>query len=103
MTQDLTELVHAAAEEFMHLAALAADAESVQWESAPVPRPREDTSERISGEYSDPTPATTLDGRRLAVRADYLRAVRSLEEARNLAATARSQLTAAIERWEGRL
>src|SRR5690606_20066426 len=40
-----------------------------QWETSPVPRPRDDTTERSKGEApSDPTADTVLDARRLAVR-----------------------------------
>ena len=45
------------------------EALSRQWEPSPVPKPREDTSERSSGgSPSRPVEALVFDGRRLAVR-----------------------------------
>ena len=46
------------------------EALSRQWEPSPVPKPREDTSERSSGgSPSRPVEALVFDGRRLALRA----------------------------------
>ena len=46
------------------------EARSRQWEPSPVPKPREDTTERSSGGApSRPVEAIVFDGRRLEVRA----------------------------------
>ncbi|WNN93693.1 hypothetical protein SEA_CALLINALLBARBZ_43 [Arthrobacter phage CallinAllBarbz] len=76
-------------------------AEAVQWEKSPIPSPREDTSSRSSGGYSNPTADITLDPRRLAVR-------ESVKLAEEVAATAARELTSrarsvldAVDRWQG--
>lgn len=98
---NLPALVREGADTFVRLSALVADAEVVQWEAAPVPRPREDTTERASGEYADPTPSTSLDARRLAVREAHDRAVGALREMTETGAEALRLLEEALLRWEG--
>lgn len=64
----LEALVALIREETDALAALLPGAVSRQWTASPVPKPREDTTERASGGKSDPTGDTALDGRRIRVR-----------------------------------
>ncbi|UJQ87181.1 hypothetical protein SEA_BAILEYBLU_43 [Arthrobacter phage BaileyBlu] len=76
-------------------------ADAVQWEKSPIPAPREDTSSRSSGGYSNPTADTTLDARRLAVRESVKRAeVVAATAARELTSTAQIVLDT-VDRWQG--
>ena len=69
-----------------------------QWEPAPIPKPRTDTTERAQGERpADPVADAVLDPRRLAVREallDTQRAIRDLDRAMK-------SLESAIRRWDG--
>lgn len=76
----LERLVEIIRQETEALAALLPGAVSRQWTASPVPKPREDTAERSSGDRSDPTGDTALDGRRLAVRESVKRAEALLRE-----------------------
>lgn len=72
-----------------------------QWTSAPVPKPREDTTERAKGGHGDPVPGHALCERRVTVRGAVLR---SEGEMRRMVATvrgARLALERALHEWEG--
>jgi hypothetical protein len=73
-----------------------------QWETSPVPRPRDDTTERSKGEApSDPTADTVLDARRLAVRKEVQLAEGVLEVALRAFARRRDELDRAVRRFDG--
>lgn len=73
-----------------------------QWSASPVPRPREDTPQRASGERpSDPTADTVLDPRRLAVRGTVIRAERVLLDAAAALRAARLAVVRAVETFDG--
>lgn len=69
-----------------------------QWEPSPVPRPREDTTERSSGGGpSRPVEAIVFDGRRLAIRealADVFTSVKRLQ-------VASDRLSRSVARFDG--
>lgn len=69
-----------------------------QWEPSPVPKPREDTSERSSGGApSRPVEAVVFDDRRLAVRdalAKVFTAVKRLQ-------VASDELSRSVARFDG--
>lgn len=89
-------------EETDALLALLPDAYARQWEASPVPKPREDTSQRaIGGRPSDPTADTVLDARRLSVRDGVSRAERILEFAARSLTERREALEAALRRYDG--
>lgn len=73
--------VRAFASAALRLASALGRAEEVQWQPSPVPRPREDTTERSRGGHSDPTATTATDPRRLALRAAVVSAEVALEKA----------------------
>lgn len=77
-------------------------AEDRQWDSSPVPRPRDDTAQRSSGGApSDPTADVVLDARRLELRDAVTRAENVLAYAA-LAFTDRlAALDRAISRFDG--
>lgn len=75
------------------------EASDAQWETPPVAKPADDTSERSKGAApSDPTQRIALDGRRLALRASVVEAERGLERMavvlRELTSRVESRLTA---------
>lgn len=74
------------------------EALSRQWESSPVPKPREDTTERSSGGApSRPVEAVVFDGRRLAVRealGEVFTAVKRLQ-------MASEKLSRSVARFDG--
>jgi hypothetical protein len=81
---DVAQLARTIRETTDALLALLPDAYARQWEASPVPKPREDTTERSSGgRPSDPTADTVLDARRLALRGAVSRAERVLLLAAN--------------------
>ena len=101
MTTRLSAAVRDFAEETLFLARSLADAEEIQWSAAPVPKPREDTTERAKGGHGDPTLAIVLDDRRLAVRAAVEEAHAAIAQASEVAALARRKVNAAIAAWNG--
>ena len=101
MTTPLPAVVRSFTEEALFLARSAAEAEEIQWSAAPIPKPREDTTERAKGGHGDPTLAIVLDERRLAVRLRYEEALVVLRELTEQAADARRNLNAAIAAWNG--
>lgn len=89
-------------EETDALLALLPDAYARQWEASPVPKPREDTTERSSGgRPSDPTADTVLDARRLALRGATSRADRVLELAAKALTERRQDLARSLDRYDG--
>lgn len=101
MTTSLPAVVRSFTEEAVFLARSAAEAEEIQWSAAPIPKPREDTTERAKGGHGDPTLAIVLDERRLAVRLRYEEALVVLQELTEQAADARRNLNGAIAAWNG--
>lgn len=74
---------------------------AAQYESAPIPRPKVDTSERSKGEHADPLPDVVSDGRRLALRVEVIRARREIAESVAALRAARRRIEDAFDRWEG--
>jgi hypothetical protein len=95
----LPPIVRDLAERALLLAAELPKAEGIQWTAAPVPRPREDTTERASGGHGDPTFATVSDDRRLAVRAAVLTSYDALEQAIRALIDAEQDLRRAVTRY----
>lgn len=100
-TTQVGRLVCEATESFVRLAALAADAEAVQWDPSRSIQPREDSPARSSGDISNPTLDTAVDPHRLAVRAAFTEAVRALEDASERASAAARLLEDALAAWAG--
>ncbi|MCZ9884616.1 DUF7169 domain-containing protein [Arthrobacter sp. B2a2-09] len=101
MTTSLPSAVRVFAVASLSLARSLADAEEIQWTAAPVPKPREDTTERAKGGHGDPTLATVLDERRLAVRQAVEEAHATLAANTEATAAARQKLDLAIASWNG--
>lgn len=102
MPSKLTTAVQSFAEEVLYLGRDLAAAEAIQWTAAPVPKPRDDTTQRATGGHGDPTLDIVLDARRLAVRDAVEQAHAAIAEAQKTAATARQKVNAAIATWEGK-
>lgn len=83
------------------LAELLPDAVIRQWTTSPALKPREDTTERGSGAYSDPTGDAALDDRRLQVRAFVRDAEALLRETAARTQGVRLGLERAVDRWNG--
>lgn len=83
------------------LAELIPAAVDAQWVAPPQHRPRLDTTERAKGGHSDPTPAITLDERRLALRLQVIRSERALREAIIALRGVRLGLETTLGAWEG--
>lgn len=99
---DLARLARVIREETDALLALLPDAYARQWEASPVPKPREDTTERSSGgRPADPTADTVLDGRRLALRGAVSRTERVLAFAAKALTERREDLARSLERYDG--
>lgn len=101
MTKPPAQIVREGHETFLRLAAVVAAAEELQWHSAPIPKPRDDTTQRVTGTVSDPTSATALDERRLAVRERVEEALSALEKSTSSASAATRHLTDAVDHWYG--
>lgn len=97
----LERLVEIIRQETDALAALVPEAISRQWTTSPVPRPREDTTERGSGHRSDPTGDTVLDGRRLSVRESVKRAEALLRESAVRTRGVRLFMERAVTEYDG--
>ncbi len=101
-TSPLNETIRTFAEEVLFLGRSLTEAEEIQWTAAPIPKPREDTTERSKGgPPADTTMATVLDARRLAVRDAVVKAHESLAEAVERAKVARRELDSTIAAWNG--
>lgn len=84
------------------LLAVIPDAAARQWSASPVPKPREDTPQRSSGDRpADPTADAVLDARRLAVRATVTRAEKALFDAAAALTAVRRGMENAIVRFDG--
>ncbi|QXO14579.1 hypothetical protein SEA_KAYLISSA_45 [Arthrobacter phage Kaylissa] len=92
---------HTAARDALRLAQAIATAQEIQWEASPVPKPREDTSQRASGGHGDPTGDIVLDSRRLAVREAVVAAEKALDRAAAELRRARVNVESAVARWNG--
>jgi hypothetical protein len=97
----LPQLVREISSEALSLALILSEAQEVQWKAAPVPKPREDTTERSSGGHSDPTALAAVDDRRLAVREAVDAAERELVSAVEKMGDARAELARAVAHWHG--
>lgn len=77
-------------------------ARSRQWTASPVPRPREDTTERShGGPPPNPTADLVLDPRRLALREAVVRAEHTLIALATRLADARRDLERATAAFDG--
>lgn len=93
--------IRATAEESLRLALQITTAREIQWEASPIPKPREDTTQRATGGHSDPTGTIATDLRRLAVRVAVMDAERALTQSRLDMRNARLGLEAAVAAWNG--
>lgn len=88
--------------EYLTTVQLLAEAQAVQWDAAPVPRPSGDTSERAKGgPPNDPTAAVALDERRLAVRDAVDQGAFALAASTAALRAARERLAGALNFWAG--
>ena len=74
---------------------------AAQWSPSPIPRPRDDTTERASGGHGDPTSAVATDDRRLALREQIARCRDALMHSAVTVRGARLSLERALAEWEG--
>ena len=94
-------LAYVIQEEVRLLVAALPDGVARQWLPSPVPRPRFDTSERASGDHSDPTADIVADPRRLAVRKVVQDAEVLLRETARRVEMARRGLERAVAWYDG--
>lgn len=99
--ETLARLVALVREESAALEAALSGALAVQWQPSPVPKPRDDTTERAKGGHGDPTPSIVADGRRLDLRAQVEASRRTLRDAAVAVRGVRRGLEIALLRWEG--
>lgn len=98
---DLEKLIKLLRDECSTLVTLLPMVGDSQWRSSPIPRPREDTSERATGGHGDPTPTIALDEQRLALREQLLRSEVVVRNAAVAVRGARRGLEISLSRWEG--
>ena len=98
---DLEALLRIVLAECQALGEALPEAYASQWKPAPIPKPREDTTERAKGGHADPTPSVALDGRRLALRAQVLRSERVVRDTVVAVRGVRRGLELALSSWEG--
>ena len=97
-----TDRVRQVAASALRLALTLREAEEIQWSPSPIPKPREDTTERTKGGApSNPTLDVVLDERRMEVRAAVEEATRELEALAGALDAARARLERAVDRWNG--
>ncbi|QOP65174.1 hypothetical protein SEA_TUCK_47 [Arthrobacter phage Tuck] len=96
-----TETVRTTAREALLLIQSLDTADEIQWEASPVPKPREDTSQRASGGHGDPTGDIVLDARRLALRDAVSDAENVLTRYAAELRAARVNVDRAVARWNG--
>lgn len=90
------------ASEVLLLARTLEEGEEIQWTPAPVPAPRDDTTEHSKGgPANNPTLQTVLDERRLKVREAVVQAHYALEESIVSVVELRHNLEGAIASWNG--
>lgn len=99
----LPDTLRAFAEDALRLASLLGQADEIQWQPSPTPKPREDTTERSKGGHGDPTASIVADDRRLAVRVAVLKGEGAIEQAAAAVRSASADLEHAIDRWTGAL
>lgn len=97
----LLDTARTAAKEALLLAQSLATTREIQWEAAPVPKPREDTTQRASGGHGDPTADIVGDPRRLAVRDAVRAAELALTRAADELRRARVNVDRSVEAWNG--
>jgi hypothetical protein len=100
-TPPLNDHVRAVAREALLLASTLTEAEAIQWSPSPVPKPREDTTQRAKGGHGDPTLAIVLDDRRMAVRSAVEAAHAKLAALAEEVRTTREALGEAVDQWNG--
>ena len=98
---NLNTTVRETTTEALQIARVLDAASEIQWEAAPIPKPREDTTQRASGGHGDPTGDIVLDPRRQAVREAVKDAERALAQHLAILRDARHKLTTAVEAWNG--
>ena len=103
MTTPTPTIVREFATSALLLASALGRAEAVQWQPAPTPKPREDTTERSRGIHSDPTAQTATDPRRLALRAAVVTAELALAATATAAEDARIGVEVALRNYYGDL
>jgi hypothetical protein len=96
-----TDTVRTTAREALLLIQSLTTADEIQWEASPVPKPREDTSQRASGGHGDPTGDIVLDARRLALRDAVSDAESVLTRYAAEPRAARVNVDRAVARWNG--
>ncbi|WP_420866293.1 DUF7169 domain-containing protein [Micromonospora echinospora] len=82
------------------LAAVLPAAIDAQWTTPPVPRPREDTAERVKGERSEPTASVALDPDRLRLREQVVRSARILAGGNTALRQVRAGVEKALTPWQ---
>jgi hypothetical protein len=87
--------------EAMNLTRAIDAAEEIQWEPSPVPKPREDTTQRAKGGHGDPTGDIVLDPRRLAVREALVAAERSIHELMIQTIETTDSVRLTVDEWNG--
>jgi len=97
----LPQIVEDVTAEALALASALAAAEAIQWSPSQSPKPRDDTSERARGGHGDPTLATVVDDRRLAVRAAVVSGHVEIEKLLPILRAAREEVQEAVDRWHG--
>lgn len=98
--EPLARLVNLLSFEVDQLAAVTGPALEARWSPSPVPRPRDDTTERSTGAHSDPTADIALDERRMALSVQIMKSERLLEQALVAIRGVRRGLERTLERWE---
>ncbi|WVX88033.1 hypothetical protein SEA_TFORTROY_45 [Arthrobacter phage TforTroy] len=96
-----TDTVRQTAREALLLIQALNTAAEIQWEASPVPKPREDTTERASGGHGDPTGDIVLDARRLALRDAVSDAEIVMARYAAELQAARINVDRAVARWNG--
>lgn len=99
-TPDLARLLAEHRSAATELASLLADADAVQWDAAPILRPRDEGGSG-SGTISDPTSAVASDARRLAVRHRVEAAGDALTKSTQTLRAARANLARSLDEWAG--
>jgi hypothetical protein len=87
--------------ETMNLTRAIDAAEEIQWEASPVPKPREDTTQRASGGHGDPTGDIVLDPRRLAVREALAEAESVVRDLSVRVAELQAKVGGTVDAWNG--
>lgn len=97
----LNPIVRDLAAESLALSAALDGASAIQWASAPIAKPKDDTTERAKGGHGDPTFDTVADDRRLGVREAVKSGLDELERAIAAVRQARGAVEFAVARYYG--